>query len=55
MTVKPKGLKNSAGGAEPDSSSAMIGDRRNSVIPGDTLGRFKLVLSLVHKAFKTLR
>ena len=41
MTVKPKGLKNSAGGELPDSSSPMIGLRKNRNRAGGILGSFK--------------
>ena len=44
MIVKPKGLKNSAGGAEPDKSSPMMGERKNSVSPGGIFGRFNFML-----------
>ena len=46
MTVKPNGVKNSAGGAEPESSSPMTGLRRNRNRAGGILG-FNVYWSLV--------
>jgi hypothetical protein len=37
MTVKPKGVKNSAGGADPERSSPMIGDKRYRTNAGGSL------------------
>lgn len=40
MIVKPKTVKNSEGGADPDNSSPTRGDRKNNVNGGGILGIF---------------
>jgi hypothetical protein len=40
MMVKPNTVKNSDGGADPDNSSPMTGDRKNNVNAGGILGIF---------------
>ncbi len=37
MTVKPNGVKNSAGGADPERSSPMTGDKRYRTNAGGNL------------------